>query len=150
MKNFNFIYKLPSDILSRIIPYAYNTQNRELLQDIVNYTKTKTQLSELYFNFWIIKIQDIEPEDKNWLINDIFSYANNNYPSMLGFVDNFYNILKRNKQLQTNQHVDMYVTNLEKKNSTTQINILLGLLHPNERNKFLHFVVNDMFNVDNH
>jgi hypothetical protein len=138
MKNVKFIHKLPCDIILRIIPYTYNTQSKQLLEDIVNYTKMKTQLSQLYFNFWIIDREELEPEDKNWLINDIFSYANDDNPTMLGYVDKFYNICKRNIQLQTNEGVDKYVTNLEKKNVSTQINVFLGLLLPHERDLFFY------------
>jgi hypothetical protein len=138
MKNVEFIHKLPRHIISRIIPYTYNTQSKELLQDIVNYAKIKTQLSQLYFDLWIIDREELEPEDKNWLINDIFSYTNDDNPTMLGYVDKFYNICKRNKQLQTNENVDKYVLLLEKKNVSTQINILLGLLCPNERDLFIY------------
>jgi len=98
----------------------------------------KTQLSQLYFDLWIIDREEPEPEDKNWLLNNLFSYANDFNPTMLGYVDNFYNIYKRNKQLQTNQDVDKYISILEKKNVSTQINILLGLLRPDERNLFCY------------
>ena len=133
MKNMEFIHKLPYNIILRIIPYTYNTQSKQLLQDITNYTKIKTQISQLYFDLWIIQRQEPQPEDKNWLLNDIMSYANDDNPTMLGYVDKFYNIFKRMIQLQTNEDVEKYVLLLEKKNVSTQINILLGLLHPNER-----------------
>jgi hypothetical protein len=133
MENINFINKLPYNIILRIIPYTYNVQKKDLLQDIINYTKMKTQIINLYFHLWIIQRQEPEPEDKNWLINDIFSYANDDNPTMLGYVDKFYNIFKRMIQIQTNKDVEKYVLLLEKKNVSTQINILLGLLRPNER-----------------
>jgi hypothetical protein len=138
MKNVEFIHKLPSDILSQIIPYTYNTQSKELLQDIVNYTKIKRQLLQVYFDFWVIDREEPEPEDKNWLINDIILYANNDIATMLGYVDKFYNICKRNIQLQTNYHVDRYISILENKNVSTQINVFLGLLYPHERDLFFY------------
>ena len=138
MKNVEFMYNLPCDILSQIIPYTYNTQSKQILQDIVNYTKIKTQLSQLYFDFWVIDREELEPEDKNWLINDIISYTNDDIATMLGYVDKFYNICKRNIQLQTNECVDRYVSILEKKNVSTQINVFLGLLLPHERDLFFY------------
>jgi len=134
-----FIQKLPMDIVLRIIPYTYNFQNRHLLEDIQNYTESKKVLSELYHNFWIIQMQSENPqEDKNWLINDIFLYANQYNPTMFGYIDNFYNIFRRNRYLQTNEKIDKFVSDLEKKEVSTQINIFLGLFTANERNKFIY------------
>ena len=133
-----FINRLPLDIVLQIIPYTYNLQNKNLLDDIVNYTETKTKLFELYYKFWMIDIISLDPEeDKNWLINDIFSYANNHYASMYGYTEFFYNIFKRNIFLQTNKEIDKYVDNLEKKDVLTQINIFLGLLTIKERKDIL-------------
>ena len=42
-----FINRLPLDIVLQIIPYTYNLQNKNLLEDIVNYTQTKKVLFEL-------------------------------------------------------------------------------------------------------
>ena len=72
-------------------------------------------------------------EDINWLINDIFAYANNYKATMYGYVDHFYNIFLRNKFLLTNTAIDNYVSKLEKKIVSSQINIFLGLLTTKER-----------------
>ena len=135
-----FIKNLPLDIILQIIPYTYNVQNNILLQDIINYTKIKNILLQDYFNYWIIQLENIEPEDKNWLINDIYAYINDDYPTMLGYVDNFYNILKRNLQLHTIEDVDRYILYLDNKNINSQINIFIGLLQPNERKLFIDFI----------
>lgn len=129
-----FIQKLPVDIVRHIIPYTYNTQNKTLLNDIVNYTQTKTLLVELYYNFWILEWQSIDPEEHlNWLINDIFAYANNFNPLMHGYIDKFYNIFYRNISLKSKEDVDKYVRHLEENPVPTQINIFLGLLTEKER-----------------
>jgi hypothetical protein len=128
------ISKLPIDIVLLIIPYTYNLQPKPLLNDIVNYTQTKTTLFELYHKSWIVERECLDPEDKNWLINDIFAYSNNYKPTMYGYVDKFYNIFKRNNYLQTKDKIDKYVNNMENKNVVTQINIFLGLLTIQERN----------------
>ena len=75
-----------------------------------------------------------EPEDKNWLINDIIAYANNYQATMYGYVDKFYNIFKRNIFLQTNEQIRKYVFKLQGSHVNKEINIYLGLLTPNERN----------------
>ena len=133
------IERLPKDIILKIIPYTYHLQNKNLLDDIINYKESKTILFEIYNNCWIIHIEyPIESqEDKYWLINDLLLYANDNKASMNGYVDNFYNIFKRNIYLQTNEDVDKYVDNFEKKHILTQINIFLGLLTVEERQDFI-------------
>ena len=131
----DFIQRLPIDIILYIIPYTYNLQNKNLLNDIRNYTETRSLLLKIYYEYWIIdaESQDSE-EDTNWLINDIMLYTNNDKATMYGYVDNFYNIFKRNVSLHTNNNIDKYIINLYKKTAKTQINIVLGLLTMNERN----------------
>jgi hypothetical protein len=130
-----FIQKLPLDIVLQIIPYTYNLQDKILLNDIVNYNESKKILQELYYNFWIIEAQSLDPEeDKNWLINDIFGYANNNNALMFGYVEKFYNIFLRNIFLRSNEDIERYVQYLENKEVKSQINIFLGLLTIKERN----------------
>lgn len=133
----NFIHRLPRDIILQIIPYTYNLQNKELLNDIVNYKESHSILSKLYYNYYIVYGED-EPEgDRNVLINDIFGYANNDVALMYGYTNKFYNIFKRNIFLQTGEAIDNYVKVLEEKNVITQINIFLGLFNVNERNDFV-------------
>jgi hypothetical protein len=133
-----FINRLPLDIVLQIIPYTYHLQNKNLLDDIINYNETKTLLFELYHKYWIIERQSLDPEeDKNWLINDIFAYANDYNPTMYGYVEKFYHIFKRHLCLQTNEKIYKYVYNLEKKEVIPQINIFLGLLTIKERNDFI-------------
>jgi hypothetical protein len=129
-----FIHRLPDDIILYIIPYTYNIQNKNLLEDIRNYRDSKQILLEIYHQFWMIymRSQNLE-EYKDWLINDLFGYANEHEPTMFGYVEHFYDIFKRNKLLQTNAKIIKYVSNLEKKQITTQINVFLGLLTINER-----------------
>ena len=135
----HFIEKLPIDIILQIIPYTYNLQNKKLLNDIIHYKKTQTLLLKLYYNYWIIDGQQLDDPDvdKYWLINDIFAYANNHNAIMYGYINNFYNIFKRNISLQTMEEIDKYVNKLREKNVNTQINIFLGLLTIDERNDFV-------------
>jgi len=135
----DFIQKLPDDIILRIIPYTYNLQNKNLLDDIKNYKETKTILFELYHQYWIVDAQSVDPdEDIGWLINDIFAYANNYKATMYGFTYNFYDIFKRNISLQRFDAIDKYIYNLEKKSISIQINIFLGLLTIKERKDIIN------------
>jgi len=130
--------KLPMDIVLHIIPYTYRLQNKNLLDDIIDFTRSKKILLELYHKFWIVGMQYHDPnEGKYWLINDIYAYANNYKATMYGYVDNFYNIFKRNQYLKTNEDIDTYIDNLEKKDVSSRINIFLGLLTIKERNDII-------------
>lgn len=132
------IHRLPDDIILRIIPYTYNVQNTNLLEDIQDYNQTKQILLEIYYQFWIIYMRSQNFEEyKDWLINDIFAYLNDYKPTMYGYVDHFYDIFKRNKLLQTNMKIQKYVYNLEKKQVVSQINVFLGLLTINERKELI-------------
>ena len=132
------ITKLPLDIILYIIPYTYHLQNKDLLTDIKSYTETKTLLSNYYYNYWIIFMQSQELQDKYWLINDLFAYANNYNPTMYGYDEQFYNIFKRNTFLQSNEDINRYILNLEKKDVCSQINVFLGMLTPEQRNDLIN------------
>jgi len=136
----DFIDRLPLDIVLQIIPYTYNVQNKDLLNDIVNYKETKSLLLELYYNYWIVYAQEEPEQDRNWLINDIIGYANNDIGTLYGYVDKFYTIFKRNIFLKTEKAIDKYVKKLNKNNVNTEINIFLGLLQANERDEFINSV----------
>ena len=133
MNHFDLINRLPIDIVLKIIPYTYTLQNKNILNDIVNYVETKKNLLILYHTYWF----DIEEDEyKNWLINDIFAYANDYNATMYGYVNKFYCIFERHIGLrsQSKEKIDKYVYNLEKESVETQINIFLGLLNLTERN----------------
>jgi hypothetical protein len=143
-----FMNRLPMDIVLQIIPYTYHLQDKKLLDDIRDYNETKAVLFELYHHFWIIERQSLDAEeDKNWLINDIFAYVNNHHATMYGYVEKFYDIFKRHIFLQTNEKIDKYVCQLEKKQIATQINIFLGLLTIKERNDMITFSVSNANNL---
>ena len=153
----HFIDRLPIDIVFKIIPYTYSLQNKNVLHDIVNFAETKKTLLKLYHSYWVENNQ--EDEDKNWLINDIFAYANDYHATMYGYVDKFYRIFERHvclqnqpqpktrtqtqTQIQTQsqstekEKIHKYVDNLEKESVETQINVFLGLLNLKERNDLI-------------
>jgi len=135
-----FIKRLPDDIINYIIPYTYNLQCKSLLDDIQNYKIVKMILFELYYYWWIDFVGDDEPEDKHWLFNDLVAYTNDYNATMNGFIDKFYNIWHRNIFLKTRNEIDVYFQKIERKNVSTQINIVLGLLTPKERDEFVMFV----------
>ena len=120
---------LPIDIIRYIIPLTYNIQNKLLLDDICDYSETKTRAFELYYSLWTNE----DNEDKNWLANDIFSYANLNRATLFGYVYHFYNLVYRNPNYKT---IDI-INYLEKAPVNVQINIFWGLLKSVERNEII-------------
>jgi hypothetical protein len=141
------IRKLPIEIIRHIIPYTYNFQPRILLEDIKNYNTSKTVLLELYYNFWIVRMGSNQPEDQNWLSNDLMAYSNNYYATMHGYVEAFYRIFQRNIILKTKRDVDKYAHKLENREVNVEINVILGLLTPYERTDIItKFIKNNVNN----
>jgi hypothetical protein len=133
--------KLPQDVVSYIIPYTYKLQNRLLLDDIVSYTNAKTELLQLYYKFWHTELQIEYPNESiNWLINDIYAYANSYNAIMYGYIPEFYNIIRRNRFLseKTEEELLVYINNLKTKSVMTQIGIFLGLFTSSERNDLIN------------
>lgn len=138
------VQRLPKEIIEIIISYTYEFQDKQMLEDIRNFIETRKTILTLYRTFWIDTWDGGELEDKNWLINDLHAYSNNYKASMYGYVENFYNILKRNYLLKTkiDEELDNSIRIIEKKNVHTQINIFLGLFLSKERNDIIIFITN--------
>ena len=79
-----------------------------------------------------------EDSDKIWLINDLFSFANDYNPTIFSYVDSFYTIFSRNFVLKSDHNkIKMYISNLENEKIDKQINIFWGILIPEERKDFI-------------
>ena len=90
----------------------------------------------MYRHYW-------DYEDMDWLINDIFSYANEYNATMYGYVDKFYKIFLRHISLENILEVEKYIRSLERKEVVSQINIFLGLMTVEERNELLKITIED-------
>lgn len=132
--------KLPFEVIhNHIIPYTYSTQNKKLLDDILNYYDTKNAILVLYDEAWKQNQDDPDYSEyyaNQWLVNDLFAYSNNYYTGMYGFVKAFYNIFRRFLFLKKIKDINKYVSKLEKKPTNVQINIFWGLFNPEERMLF--------------
>jgi len=129
----SFIFRLPEEIRQQIIPYTYNIQKPQLLDDIRNFISSRNRLLEIYNQRWVIELGEEEPEDKWWIINDITRFANKNKATMYGYIDSFYDIFMRIHQLHTKEQTQIYITTMQSKSITCQINICWGILTPDER-----------------
>ena len=88
--------KMPMDVINIIFSYYYSPQSKELLEDIKNYTKSLKIIEKIYYDFWIGNWpQAFLPapgQDKDWLINDIFAFANKEKATGTGYIDDFYGL----------------------------------------------------------
>ena len=151
LSNVNDIIKnLPFHLIFyHIIPYTYSFQSKEFLEDIRSFCKTKQIISYLYlkrFKNANDSPRQNENEDREWLINDIWGFANNNIALVNGYCEDFFEILFRNPFIKSYIERDIYISNLNKKNSNSQINIFWGLFTARERNQFmsLYFSQNEI------
>ena len=121
---------LPRDIINMIIPYTYNLQNKTMLEDIQNYQNSREQIKKLYYKSWMTYVNGIVLEDKEWILQNLFRYANNyDLPTA-----DFYKIfLKSNLCIATRPNA-----NLSKLSADSQINIYWGLLTPTERTQMIN------------
>jgi len=136
----------PREIALQIMQYTYQVQDKTLLEDIVNFTKSKARLYFLYLTYFTMREESDEYE--SWLSNDIVLYMNNfRHTGVLyggGYVDNFYTRLSRNPFLNTREKIDRYVVNLGINGVdgiTKEIRIYLALLTSEEREEFIEWVI---------
>lgn len=133
---------LPNDIILKIISYTYNTQSKELLQDILSFYETKSKLfSQIFvtnYNWQITRY--------NWYeVNNLqVDYISNLVDELLIFMyskvngQNIYNYLsQRTYKYKTREQVNNCINKIKKKDYKTQINILWGILNTFERKIFI-------------
>jgi hypothetical protein len=117
---------LPLDIINMIIPYTYNLQDKSILEDIQNYQDSKTQIKKLYYKSWMSYVNSIVHEDKEWILQNLFKYADNYNLQTADFYKIF---LKSNLSAATRPN-----WNISRLSVDSQINLYWGLLTPTERN----------------
>ena len=143
MKIENLLFnKLPLEIiLTHIIPYTYITQSKELINDIQSFNKTKEILKEVYYKRWKDTFEYEINADLNWLYNDISRFFNEEQATMYGYKNNCIKKYKRLYILQKKQ-LEIIIKYISKRRKPIQsINIQLGLLNPEERNRFINFAL---------
>lgn len=132
---------LPNYIIHKIISYAYNIQNKELLNDIQSFHKTKYEVKYKYqtkYNWFFTRYSWHENNNLylnyiNYIVDELYIYMKTKINSK-----NIYNyILERSFNYKTIKEAKLYLFRLSRLNIETQLNILWGLLRENERNNFL-------------
>ena len=129
--------KLPKELIYIILSYTYQPQSKEITEDIINFNESKQILLKSYENYWIFFYQQNKPDDKEWIINDLYRYSNKNISTMNGYIDEFYELFFRKFNTITKEKVNKYIKILDNKSLDTQINIFWGLFNLKERNEFI-------------
>jgi len=129
--------RLPTEVIQHIIGYTVSPQSPNLRKDIHSFLRSKRRIMYLYDQYWTVDMGELEGEYKYWIANDIISYANSYQGTMYGLVDNFYTIFYRNLWLKNSLDIGVFWNHLQKKPVDTQINILWGLLLPEERDTLI-------------
>ena len=133
------IRKLPKEIVYKIRFLTYKTQDRMLLRDIKLYYTSNMFLRNLYYMRIIVRENMPEPEDKNWLINDIYAFLNNGQALMHGYIDDFYKVMMRRKRLKTKKQVIRFIEKLDNKPVSKQINFFLSIMNNYERIQLINY-----------
>jgi hypothetical protein len=135
--------KLPIEVINtHIIPYTYKFQSKELMNDIQSLYKVKEYLKEVYYERWKNTFEYEENADLNWLDNDIMRFFHEDQATIYGYKNNCIRKYKRLYILQKRQ-LETTIKYISKRRKANQnINIQLGLLIPNERNRLIDFALN--------
>jgi len=132
----DIIKKLPEDIINLIIPYTYSLQSKELTDDVQSFFSKKKIITRIYSKWWLDTTE--ENAENNWLINDLFAFANDYNATMFGYKESFHDIFSRNIMLKKDKDkFNKYIIHLESEKVEKQINIFWGLFTPEEREDFI-------------
>ena len=138
VQSINCQKRLPIEIIYIILEYLRFVQDPILLKDILSYCKTMTNITNIYYEKWIVVRKFIKGEDINWLENDMILYANENAPTGVGLQPKFKEILNRFCNIKKVSRLNFYKyacsNNLLAK---TRANMLWGLFTTVERNEFI-------------
>jgi hypothetical protein len=102
-------------------------QPKQLLQDIRDYVETRQTVLHFYMNFWNIYKKNYGNIYRYWVLYDIYTYIIKNNDSL------------RDSQIIQNieiEYIQFGYIHIRKR-LISRINIVWGLLLPNERNHFI-------------
>lgn len=145
MKNIiYYINKLPFDIIiNNILPYTYELQNKNLLEDIKNF----------YINYNIIKNVYTYNQSPIIILNDLLVFCNDNNNNNYNISKKFYNIISRhymlihkNKNQLTNYIYRLFDDNYDEEVIVQKIKFIYGLLTNIQRDNFYYFIIFNLYN----
>jgi len=140
---FDYFDNLNEDLQNEILKNIRNPQNKELLNDIEDYNKSKENIFNKYYNMGYNDDIDSEFYINYKVENDLLGFYNDNYPLIDGITET--NLEKLNRissiKYKLNKNNTIVLYNLLLNNSINvnqRINILLGALTIYERKKFIN------------
>jgi hypothetical protein len=138
VQSFNRYKRLPIEIIYIILIYLREPQDAKLLTDISHFSNTRSIITNIYYDKWIIKYNSVKDEDINWLENDLILYANEYAPTRIGMKPKFKEILSRFCNVKkASQYIFNKYAYSNKISPKTRANILWGLFTPVERDEFI-------------
>jgi hypothetical protein len=144
VQTFNSQKGLPIEIIYMILKYLRQPQSAILLKDIASFSKTRTNITNIYYKKWIKIRKFIKGEDTNWLENDLILYANENTPTCEGLQPKFKEILGRFCNVKKIKSINFHKYACSNKLSAkTRSNMLWGLFTTAERDMFIELKYDD-------
>ena len=136
VQTFNSQKRLPMELIYIILRYLRFVQDPILLKDISSFSKTRINITNIYYKKWIVERKFIKGEDTNWLENDLILYANENAPICEGLQPKFKEILGRFCNVKKIKSINFHQYACSNKLAAkTRANMLWGLLTPLERDE---------------
>ena len=142
--HFKYYDELDNDLQNLILSKIRYPQNKNLLEDIIHYKKTKDKIFNEYFN----KGYDYDVNSEFYIYfqieNDLLRYFNDDYGTLYYITET--NIEKLERILSIKKKMEkkgkaLVATEIMNKNTINvnmRINMLLGCLKKNEREEFLN------------
>lgn len=141
--HFKYYDELDSDLQNLILSKIRNPQNKNLLEDIIDYKKSKDNIFNKYFN----KGFDYDVNSEFFIYfqieNDLLRYFNDDYGTMYCItetnIEKLERILSIKKKMEKKSKalVATLIMNNNTINVNMRINMLIGCLKINERKDFL-------------
>lgn len=141
--HFKYYDELDTDLQNLILSKIRNPQNKNLLEDIIDYKKSKDNIFNEYFN----KGFDYDVNSEFYIYfqieNDLLRYFNNDRGTMYCItetnIEKLERILsiKKKMEIKSKALVATQIMNNNRINVNMRINMLIGCLKINERKDFL-------------
>lgn len=139
---FDYFDNLTEDLQNEILKNIRNPQNKNLLNDIEDFNKSKEKVFDKYYKKGYDDDIDSEFYVNYKVENDLLGFYNDNYPLIDGIketnLEKLNRILSIKNKLNKNHTLVLYNILLNNDvNVNQRINILLGALTIEERQKFI-------------
>ena len=139
---FDYFNNLTVDLQNEILKNIRNPQNKNLLNDIEDFNKSKEKIFNKYYKIGYDDNIDSEFYVNYKVENDLLGFYNDNYPLIDGIketnLEKLNRILSIKNKLNKNHTLVLYNILLNNDvNVNQRINILLGALTIEERQKFI-------------